>query len=227
MPIYESLPRHTWCPSHFLFNSYTLSRGTVFLFYLIRYGKHRQVWIQRHKLLHQVHGSAFWTFSCFSELIVVFVQSVLIPSVLPLRQLMYWLLSVSDPQFLTPETKHSTPLKVVCSSPEGPWWAQDEPLETSWSSVQGWVQGPGLPWGDPTWLENGLRAAQKDLEVLVDRKLGMTQQCALAAQKDKHTLGCTKSSAASRVKEGILLICSALVREIPPGTRHPALGPPA
>lgn len=145
MSTYESLPRHTWCPSHTLFNSYTLSSAIVFLFYLISYGKDRQVWIRRHKLLHQVHGSAFWTFLCFSELMVVFAQSALIPSVLPLRQLMYWLLCLTDPQFLMPETTLRMMLKVVCSYPEGTWWAQDGPLQTSWSSVPGQVQGLACP----------------------------------------------------------------------------------
>jgi len=47
---------------------------------------------------------------------------------------------------------------------------------------------------------------------LVDKKLNMTHQCALAAQKTNHTLGCIPSSVASRVREGILPLCSALVR---------------
>ncbi|KAJ7415701.1 hypothetical protein BTVI_37576 [Pitangus sulphuratus] len=46
--------------------------------------------------------------------------------------------------------------------------------------------------------------AEKDLGELMDERLDMTRQCALAAQKASCILGCIKSNVGSRTREGIL-----------------------
>ncbi|KAK4823929.1 hypothetical protein QYF61_008315 [Mycteria americana] len=61
-----------------------------------------------------------------------------------------------------------------------------------------------------TQLESNL--AEKDLRVLVDTKLNMSQQCALAAKKANGILGSIKQSIAGRLRKVILPLYSAVVR---------------
>ncbi|GAB0184972.1 hypothetical protein GRJ2_000962500 [Grus japonensis] len=77
------------------------------------------------------------------------------------------------------------------------------------------------------WIQSS--PEEKDFGVLGDEKLNMSQQCALAAQKANHVLGCITSSVTSRLREGILPLYSALVRPhlqycVPVQERHGAVG---
>jgi len=52
---------------------------------------------------------------------------------------------------------------------------------------------------------------EQDLGVWVDGKLNMSQQCALAAKRASHVLGCIKLNIPGQLREGIVSLYSALV----------------
>jgi len=74
--------------------------------------------------------------------------------------------------------------------------------------------GWGNSWYSSRLGDEGVESSpvEKDLGVQVDQKLEMSHQRALTAQRANRILGYIKRSVASRLREGILPLCSALPR---------------
>ena len=61
-----------------------------------------------------------------------------------------------------------------------------------------------------TWLDSNI--CERDLGVLVDNKLNISQQCDKTAKKANAMLGCIARGIESRAREVIIPLYSALVR---------------
>ncbi|RMC12575.1 hypothetical protein DUI87_10096 [Hirundo rustica rustica] len=85
---------------------------------------------------------------------------------------------------------------------------------------RGQMQGPALGKNNPRHqhrLEADLlrsSSVEKDLGVLVDNKLSMSQQCVPVAKMANEILGCIRKSISRRSRKVILPLYSALVRHI-------------
>ncbi|GAB0203263.1 hypothetical protein GRJ2_002791900 [Grus japonensis] len=93
-------------------------------------------------------------------------------------------------------------------------WARANHMKFNKAKCKVLHMGRGNPkhnyWLGGEWIETS--PEEKDLGMLSGDKFNMNQQCVLPAQKANRVLGCIKNCVATRSKEVILPLYSALVR---------------
>ena len=130
-----------------------------------------------------------------------------------------WTVGLSAPSASLPMTP-SCMVRLTCWKAGMPSRGIDlrgGPVQTSWSSTRpsarSCTQVGGIQeqiYLGREWIESS--PEEKDSGVLADKKLNMTQQSELTAQKASCILGCIKKSMASRSRKIILPLYSALLR---------------
>ncbi|CAM5107079.1 unnamed protein product [Eretmochelys imbricata] len=89
-------------------------------------------------------------------------------------------------------------------------WAKRNLMRFNKDKCRGWKNPMHCYRLGTDWLSSS--SAEKDLGITVEEKLDMSQQCALVAKKANGILGCISRCIASRSREVIIPLYSALVR---------------